>query len=155
MGHIAAIQHILYFVDETVCGWQVKLRDPSLTRAISELFWDDFIVISRYIKVSLSGLGQKSRNVRWPRWVVDALALKIRDRQTDSTKPSLYVYRCGRHQRDSLRFIFTCFTLQFHIHVRCRVSCQVIGLFFVILFNFWLSLWPHCIHCINMAYYYR
>ena len=30
------------------CGWQVKLCDPSLTRAIPERFRDEFLVIKRY-----------------------------------------------------------------------------------------------------------
>jgi len=33
---------------EETCGWQAQLRDPSLTRALSERFGDEFLMIKRY-----------------------------------------------------------------------------------------------------------
>jgi len=35
------------------CGWQIILRDPSLTHAIPERFIDEFLVIKRYINLWL------------------------------------------------------------------------------------------------------
>jgi len=35
------------------CGWQVKLCDPSLTRAIPERYRDEFLMIQRYTNLRL------------------------------------------------------------------------------------------------------
>jgi len=37
------------------CGWQVKLCDPSLTRATLERFRDEFLVIN-YYRIRFNGL---------------------------------------------------------------------------------------------------
>jgi len=40
-------------LDKRACGWQVKLCDPSLTRAIPERFRDEFLVTKRYTNLRL------------------------------------------------------------------------------------------------------
>ena len=51
-----------HFIGGCTCGWQVKLHDPSLTRAIPELLRDEFI-IKCYITVLFTLLYNRDTTV--------------------------------------------------------------------------------------------
>ena len=59
---------MVHYTCGRTCGWQVKLCDPSLTRAIPERFRDEQLITKRYTnKASFSGadLSPRLGDIAW------------------------------------------------------------------------------------------